>query len=515
MPPARPLTYDRSGVCGAMNAAGSLVAACLAAVALAGASHGTPTWFNGRAPTAQAWAMADLLRRADEKGLRAADYDAAEWPARLDAAGRSDDAVMRASVDAAFTSAARRYLHDVGWGRVEPRRVGFDLSLRDDGADESALREIARADDLARAVAALEPPFAGYQRTLAALRDYRVLASEDTAESLPVPRRPIQRGDRYPGLRRLADLLRRVGDLTTAEVDEGVYGAEVAAAVARFQRRHGLEPHGRLDRTTAARLDVPLARRVRQLELTAERWRWLPRTFRSAPVVVNIPEFRLHVGRAGDHWSMRVVVGRAYRTQTPVFASEITSVVFRPTWNVPRSIARDEIAPQVARDPGYLSRHGYELVDAHADLVAAPADPRDTAALIRSGAVRLRQRPAPTNTLGLVKFVFPNAHDVYMHGTPSTELFARSRRDFSHGCIRVEDPLRLAAWVLRDEPGWTLERIARAMEESTTRVIRLRNSTPVLIVYGTALVAEDGTVSFYDDVYGYDAELERALDDGA
>jgi L,D-transpeptidase YcbB len=500
-----------------MNLVWSLAAAVLAAAAPTGAAHETPIWFSGGTLTKQAWAMADLLRRANEKGLRADDYRAAEWPDRFRAAVLSGDGRVHASVDAEFTAAALRYLHDVRWGRVEPRRVGFevDVAARDGGADESALLVIARGDDVARAVASLEPPFAGYRRTIAALHEYRALAREDPAEPLPVPRRTIQRGDRYPGLRRLVDLLRRVGDLTTGEVDEALYGTGVAAAVARFQQRHGLDPHGRLDAATVARLNVPLARRVRQLELTAERWRWLPRTFRSAPVVVNIPEFRLHVADAADHWSMRVVVGRAYRTQTPVFASELTSLVFRPAWNVPRSIARNEIAPQVARDLRTLSRHGYELVDAQADLVAPPADARETAALIRSGAVRLRQPPGPGNALGLVKFVFPNAHDVYMHGTPSTELFARSRRDFSHGCIRVEDPLRLAAWVLRNEPGWTIERIAHAMEGSATREVRLRSSIPVLIVYGTALVTEDGTVSFYDDVYGYDAELERALDAGA
>lgn len=500
-----------------MNLVSSLAAVLLAAVAHAGAAHEVPSWFSGYVPTAQAWALADLLRRADEKGLRPADYGAAEWSARFHAATLSGDARVRASVDAAFTAAALRYLRDVRWGRVEPRRVGFEVEVaaRDGGGDEAALRAIAGADDVARAVNALEPPFAGYRRTLAALREYRALARDDSPELLLVPRRPIQRGDSYPRLHRLVDLLRRIGDLTAVEVNETTYGADVSAAVARFQGRHGLEPHGRLDAATVTRLNVPLARRVRQLELTAERWRWLPRTFRAAPVVVNIPEFRLHVADRADRWSMRVVVGRAYRTQTPIFASDITSVIFRPAWNVPRSIARNEIAPQVARDPAYLSKHGYELVDAHGDLVAPPADPRETAALIRSGAVRIRQPPGPKNALGLVKFVFPNVHDVYMHGTPSTELFARSRRDFSHGCIRVEDPLRLAAWVLRDEPGWTVERIREAMNGEATRAVRVRSATPVLIVYGTALVAEDGTVSFYDDVYGYDAELERALDAGA
>jgi len=418
---------------------------------------------------------------------------------------------VRAEVDAALSAAALRYLRDLRGGRVAPRGSGADRAADDEAA--AALRRIARAADVRGAVAALEPPFAGYQRTLAALRQYARLAAEDGGEPLPVPRRAVRRGEPYPGLARLADLLRRVGDLPpSAEVDAAAYGGELADAVARFQRRHGLEPHGRLDAPTVAQLDVPLARRARQLELAAERWRWLPRSFRAFPIVVNIPEFRLHAGEADARWSMRVAVGRAYRTETPVFAAELTSVVFRPAWSVPGSIARKEIAPEVARDPGYLARHGYELVDSLGRPAPAPDGAARTAALLRAGALRLRQPPGAGNALGLVKFVFPNVHDVYMHGTPSTELFARSRRDVSHGCIRVEDPVRLAAWVLREQPGWTIERVEAAMNGAATREVRLAHPTPVLIVYATALVAEDGSVSFFADVYGQDADLERALD---
>jgi murein L,D-transpeptidase YcbB/YkuD len=376
------------------------------------------------------------------------------------------------------------------------------------------VRAIRRGEDAARVVAELEPPFGGYRRALAALLRYRRLARDDDEAPLPIPRRPIAQGDRYPGVRRLTALLRRVGDLAPgAEGDETVYGADVAEAVARFQRRHGLAPDGRAAAATVARMNVPLARRARQLELVIERWRWAPKSLRAAPIVVNIPEFRLHVGDEGRRWSMRVVVGRAYSTHTPLFGGEVSSVVFRPVWKVPRFIARNELAPEVAKDPGYFARHGYEFVDTDGRRLPISAEGQVAASLLRSGGVRVRQAPGPRNALGLVKFVFPNAHDVYMHGTPSSALFGRSRRDLSHGCIRVEDPLRLAIWVLRGEPGWTVERIAAAMNASRTSEVRLSQPVPVLIVYGTALVAEDGTVSFFDDVYGQDASLERALED--
>jgi murein L,D-transpeptidase YcbB/YkuD len=226
--------------------------------------------------------------------------------------------------------------------------------------------------------------------------------------------------------------------------------------------------------------------------------------------VVNIPEFRLHVADPERQLSMKVVVGRAYRHRTPVFATAMTRVIFRPSWNVPLSIQRDELVPHIEKDPGWLAAQEYEVLDAAGQVVRVTAT-ADTFDRLRSGALRLRQKPGPRNALGLVKFVFPNAYGVYLHGTPSQELFARSRRDFSHGCIRVEDPVELAAWVLRNEPGWTRERINAGMNGPETVDVKLGHQIPVLVLYGTALVTADGEVRFFDDVYGADAALARAL----
>jgi len=211
---------------------------------------------------------------------------------------------------------------------------------------------------------------------------------------------------------------------------------------------------------------------------------------------------------------MNVVVGQAYRHDTPVFVGSMRYVIFRPYWEVPPSIAQREILPALERNPAYLTKASLEFVDARQNPVPSESVTPDTVQQLRKGQLFVRQRPGPKNSLGLVKFIFPNEFDVYMHDTPSTELFAKSRRDFSHGCIRLEKPAELAAWVLRDNPGWTRERIHTAMNGDKTEQVNLAHPIPVLILYATVIVSEDGVVHFYDDIYGHDAALDRALEKG-
>ena len=473
-------------------------------------------WIHVARPTEQAVAVARLLRGASAKGLEPEDYDGPRWADRLAALdGPSPPPELeQVRFDVALTVSLVRYLSDLRFGRVEPRRVHFEIDV-DEARD---LHEIARqassATDVASAVERAEPPFAAYRRTLRALEDYARLSAQDDGELLPSTRRAVRVGDLYAGAPRLARFLRLVGDLRPSRepsAESGRFDPELSEAVARFQRRHGLEPDGQLGARTVEQLNRPLSRRVAQLRLTLERWRWLPRAFPSPPIVVNIPEFRMHAGDPGQRWSMKVVVGKAYRHQTPVFAGEMKYVIFRPFWNVPLPIQRDELAPQIARDPRQLAEKGYEITDRAWRPVSAPSSSTELVALLRAGVLRIRQRPGPRNALGAVKFVFPNRHDVYLHGTPSPELFARSRRDFSHGCIRVEDPMKLAAWLLRERPGWTSGTIDRAMRGRETVQVNLPRPVPVLILYGTAFVTEDGEVRFFDDIYGHDAALERAL----
>ncbi len=262
--------------------------------------------------------------------------------------------------------------------------------------------------------------------------------------------------------------------------------------------------------------NTALAHQVRQLQLVLERWRWVPHSFPRPPIVVNIPEFRL---RAYDdqyrpELEMKVVVGKAYHHKTPVFSNQMTYVIFRPYWDVPLSIQRAELVPQIAKDPAYLAKNDYQVMNARRQVVSSGVVTADELQQLRSGKLFIRQIPGEQNALGLVKFLFPNEYNVYLHGTPAKSLFQKPRRDFSHGCIRVEKPEELALWVLRGVPGWDREHIQAAERGTDSRRVNLDKPIPVLIVYGTAVVQPNGEVSFFDDIYGYDAELEQLLDHG-
>jgi L,D-transpeptidase YcbB len=481
-------------------------------------------WIKGMEPTTQARQVIALLLKADQKGLSAEDYDGSRWNDRLAKLKPATQQPIEADAvkfDLALTVCAMRYISDLHVGKVNPRHFAFDY---DDVSKKYDLANFLKDNvvdvgDVAGHLAQVEPPYPGYRRMIQVLQTYLELSRKDDGEQLPVEKKAIVPGDSYPGVARLKRLLRLVGDLpadASVPSDQTAYTGALVDAVMSFQRRHGREPNGRIDNKTLADLNVPLSRRVRQMQLTLERWRWLPDAYQKEPIVANIPEFRL---RAYDKdfnigVTMKVVVGKAYDHDTPVFSNTMEYVVFRPYWEVPYSITRDEMIPHIVRDPDYLAKNGFEIVDNRQDPVSAGTVTNELLGQLEAGKLFVRQRPGPKNALGLVKFVFPNSYSVYMHDTPSTALFSKSRRDFSHGCIRLERPADLAAWVLRDNPGWTTERIRAVMNGSTTQQVNLDHPIPVLIVYSTVIVLEDGQAYFYDDIYGHDAALEKTLEKG-
>jgi L,D-transpeptidase YcbB len=470
--------------------------------------------------TPQAIEITGDLENAGAKGLDSADYDGGEWASRIASLQRSDKPAESELVefDVGLTVSVMRYISDLHIGRVDPGlfHPGFDIEQNKYDLARFLRDRIIRAPDLRPPLDEVEPPFPAYRRTVAALQEYETLAREYRGQPLPVPAKSVDPGASYSAAPQLARLLRLLGDLpANVEIDLSatVYQGDLVAAVKRFQRRHGLEPDGRIGRQTFQELNTPLAFRVEQLRLSLERWRWLPHQFSQPPIVVNLPEFRLHAIDEQNRqvFAMNVVVGKAYGHQTPVFATTIRSVIFRPYWDVPLSIQTRELIPDIRRHPGYLAKHGYEVVDARRRVVSGGEVNQRILAGLRAGTFFARQKPGPKNSLGLIKFDMPNPYDVYMHATPATELFSKSRRDFSHGCIRVEDPVTLAEWVLRNNPGWTAARILEAMNGNETFRVNLEKPIPVLIVYGTAVVSEKGEVQFCRDIYGLDAELEKAL----
>ena len=481
-------------------------------------------WVRGMEPTAQAREAIAVLLKADQKGLSAEDYDGPRWSERL---GNLKPAAPQPSetdavrFDAALTVCVMRYVSDLHIGKVNPKHFDFGLDVEAKKYDlpEFLKENVVDASDVAAVLAQVEPPYPGYRRTIQALQTYLELSKKDDGEQLPAVKKTIAPGDSYPGVPRLIRLLRLVGDLpadATVAADGAVYQGPLVDAIKNFQRRLGRDPDGRISAQTLADLNVPLTSRVRQMQLTLERWRWLPLAYQKSPIVANIPEFRL---RAYDEnfkiaVTMNVVVGKAYGHNTPVFSDTMQYVIFRPYWSVPYSIARAEFLPHIARDPDYLEKKGYEVVDSRQEVVTSGTVTSDVIEQLRAGKLFIRQKPGPKNSLGLVKFIFPNNYDVYFHDTPEHELFSKSRRDFSHGCIRLEKPADLAVWVLRNNPGWTMERVRAAMNGDKAQQVNLAHPIPVLIVYATVIVTEDGLVHFYDDIYGHDASLEKVLEKG-
>lgn len=484
-----------------------------------------PAWTRDGAPTNQARATIAILQNAGEKGLDAEDYDGSRWPARLARlrpAVRDPSGDALASFDLALTVSAMRYITDSSVGKVNPKVLCFayDVESRKCNLPDVLRRRVINAADVRAALEQLEPPFPAYRRVLKALQKYQELAREDDAEQLPATKKTIEPGDSYPGVPRLERLLRRLGDLPAngpSVAATKIYQGALVDALKQFQIRHGIDPDGRIGKNTLTELNTPLSQRVQQLRWTLERWRWIPNEFARPPIVVNIPEFRLRAmnDRYETELEMKVVVGGAYRRQTPVFTNDMTHVIFRPYWNVPLSIQRNELVPKLAKDASYLGRNEYQVVNSRGDVVEREAVSAEMLPLLRSGKLSVRQVPGAKNALGHIKFMFPNEYNVYLHGTPAKSLFSRARRDFSHGCIRVENPEELAAWVLRGKAEWTIERI-RAEENAAgpPLQVNLDRPIPVLIVYSTAVASQSGEVYFFRDIYKHDAALQALLDKG-
>jgi murein L,D-transpeptidase YcbB/YkuD len=473
------------------------------------------TWQQKGRLTRQGDALLLLFHNAAQKGLRPGDYG--DWSVKAVKPSASQTEQRRLQIDVAMTVAAMRYVSDLHFGRVRPEVMGFALGAREKNFSlaEFLAEKVVHANNVAAAIATAEPPYPGYWRTLAALDRLEDVAATPGWKPLPFPKRSVHPGELYAALPDLAEKLRRMGDLPSnvpMSADRMGYQGAMVEAVRRFQGRHGLAADGVLGRATIAALNVPLSFRMDQLELMLERWRWIPQHLPLPMIAVNIPEFRLYVIGSDYKWLMvqKVILGKAYHHKTPVFLTQMQSVIFRPYWNVPLSIQRKELVPKIARDSGYLRRNDYEIVNLANHPVHVVMSGQ-TLAELRSGDLKVRQLPGDKNALGLIKFEFPNRYDVYMHGTPAQALFVHTRRDFSHGCIRLEHPAALAEWVLRDVPGWNAQRIEAATQGTETVKVDLPHPLPVLILYGTAVVTHGGEIRFLPDIYGYDARLKAAL----
>jgi len=461
-------------------------------------------WIDGDRPSERYRQFIKALDAADDHGLPRTLYAISFENSSSRVKISADQAPQ---VDAKITVTFLRYFTHLAGGRLDPRALQSLWTLKPEKPDLAAVLSAAvKNNDLPGAIGKLQPQHPEYRELQKALLRYRAIAAKGGWPSIPANTR-LKLNQHSSVVPTLRQRLAIEGDLDPShEKDQSpVFDATVADAVKRFEERHRIAPDGIVDAATVGALNVPVDRRIRTIELNLERWRWLPDPMPSRYFLVNVPDFRLEAIENGKPvLAMRVVVGEP-DNETPIFADHMTHVVFSPYWNVPSGIAKDETIPSAAKDPGFLARNNMEVVGpSGAPVDASSVDWSDASGL------RIRQRPGSGNALGGVKFIFPNNFDVYLHDTNATKLFDRIERGLSHGCVRVEEPHKLAQYVLRDQPEWTAETIDAAMKAGEEKHVKLNMQIPVYIVYKTAWV-HDGGVRFLKDLYGHDADQGSKL----
>ncbi len=475
-------------------------------------------WVKSGKPTPQAEEMLAEFAGALKRGLRPQDYDGGKWQQREANLKSPEGAAL---FDVALTVNAMRFISDLHAGRTNPAHFTFGVKGYDDRKIDAAnvlATNIIDGTDVTKALDDVEPQAAQFQALKAGMAHYLDLVPQDHTEPLPVidtKAKMLTLTAGYPALQPLQQKLVLLGDMSSTTDPNSADIDAITEGLKHFQHRHGIAEDGKLGHDVVEALNTPIAARVTQIADSMERWRWLNDNYQNAAIMVNLPEFQLRAyeGTGADHhevFRMNVVDGKSDDPthNTPVIADQMKYLVFRPYWNVPPSIAKKEIIPHMEKQHDYLSAKNYETVDLKGNPAAADMG------RIAQGSVMVRQKAGTTNSLGLVKFMFPNPFNVYLHDTNEKALFTRTRRDYSHGCVRLQDPPKLANWVLRDNPKWDEDSIAEAMNDGQdNKTVLLPKPIPVVIFYATAW-SDNGEMHFFKDMYSYDADLEKTLDSG-
>jgi len=478
-----------------------------------------PVWFDENGLSRQAGSMIAHLRSLSDEGLCPEDYRLAELEEMFlmrhgaASAGRLPDHRWWVGIDLLLTDAFLSLADDLLSGRVDPLEVHEEWSFAKNLVTPAeALRSVLDGREVAEVFWALRPYSSAYGKLVEALWKYREIAA---GGGWPlIPDGPLlRRGGKDSRVSLLKSRLSTTGDLPAPNsVSDDLLDDSLWRGLIHFQKRHGLAPDGVLGPQTLSALNIDVYRRIRQIEVNLERWRWLPRDLGERYLQVNIPDMTLAVMEGGQPvlW-MPVVVGRAVR-ETPVFSARMTYIEFSPYWHVPPTILREDKLPKIQKDPQWLARNNFDLVS-YANGRENILDPQS----IDWQRIRaenfpgvLRQRPGPWNPLGRIKFMFPNAHAIYLHDTNEPWLFYRNRRLFSSGCIRIQRPLDLAQYLL-EKDGWSCDDLLQAMNLDRPRTVSLARPLPVYLLYMTAWVDSEGLVQFRKDPYQKDLALDYLL----
>jgi len=460
-----------------------------------------------------------LISHADKSGLNPEDYDLTylqqQWKFLLSKKEVSDS--EKALFDIAISLNLIHFLSDLRFGRINPKTLELNYNTTQNSLVFIPLiLKALQDDDILQLTSWAEPYNKTYHQLKAELINYQKKEQGQAIKEIKYVAsiRPNEMSPQLLEIRQQLDLLDDANEFNTASY---FYDQELVDVIKKVQFQHGLKEDGIIGKNTLKALNTPVYEYIKKIKLALERFRWLPKQQEDSLIMVNIPAFKLtayHSDREGMANSqlleMKVIVGKSKENKSPVFTANMYYLEFSPYWNIPKSILVDEILPKLQENPLYLEQHNMELVAGfHNNEEALPYE-EDSFEKLLSGEVRLRQRPGKGNALGKVKFIFPNNYNVYLHDTPSRHLFRKSKRDLSHGCIRVEKPTELARFLLQTKRGWNKKEILSAMHLSKPKKVQLRKSVPVIIYYSTASIVQ-GEVVFYNDIYNYDNRLSQVL----
>ncbi len=498
--------------------------------------HHQLLWFNDEHPVQNINQLLDFFTQAPTYGLVASDYASQFLKQRWQSIQQSNPNItVFAQFDISLSLHLIRFINDLHDGRIPPSQIGFELPNQPE-ITASTLFYAIYHHTLPQLIKDSEPQTQRYQQLKHALAHYRQLAKRIHSQPYFSFKLPLRLGDvseQIGELNAYLDIINNKINTTTQTSQTfttNIYTAPIVAKIQTLQTQHHLVPDGIIGKKTLAVLNTPFKQRIEQIELSLERLRWLPKQTQERSIFVNIPAFQLWAySNQQLKLTMKVIVGKAFNTvrhannlsikayhkerkalRTPIFSEPLRYLIFNPYWNIPKNIVKRDILPQLEKHPDYLEKHNMEIVTDFSPTTQIFANTPENIAQLAINQLHLRQRPEKNNALGRIKFIFPNHHSIYLHDTPAIGLFKRTKRDLSHGCIRVANPIRLAQFILQGENlNWT-EKTSQSLLNKTSQRITINQLIPVTLFYNTVF-ATNSEISFYPDLYGYDPILKKAL----
>ena len=462
-------------------------------------------WSNGHIYNNNATELVKFIKNADRFGLNPRDYDLDVVEYFIEST--INDPHLIAKSDVTFSHAYIKLASHLLSGKLNSKLLQDEDIFQNTNKLMSAIEN----SGLTTTLENLQPSHIDYKNLLQALQKYQSIEGLD--EEIKIRRKSLAIGDESDEIVKIRKILYEYGDYKGNNFESKILDEPLVLAISNFQHRHGLQADGILGRKTVRELNKPVQQRINQIILNLERARNLPELSNDRHLVINIPEYKLYVNENNQTiYQSRVVVGKK-KNKTPVLSSELTELVLNPYWHVPTSIASNEIIPILQDDPDYLYKNNMKLLSKinNQTEVISP-DLIDWANIdFANTSLRIRQDPGKRNSLGRVKFIFPNNHKVFLHDTPSLNLFERKQRAFSHGCIRVENPLGLAEVLLSDTGDWSKDDLNYIINRKRSKTIKFNKPIPIHIIYRTVWVDHQGIVHFRPDIYKRDSQIASAL----